>query len=274
MISWFKKKIKSKSGVNKIHAVSFPKSGRTWLQLMMAKIYSDLCERDINDVLNDSNPHYRNLKTGEFMPHLFFSHGWHNGRIGQGNYFPEAYYKKSKVFLLVMDPRDTVISHYYHSRWRDEDFEGTVSDFLRYPYHGKEPDTRQARFGIGPIINYMNAWITNRKLLSDIYIAYYEDFKDDVTCQLTLLCNYVGIAVDNAVIDTAVDYGSFENMRKLEEEETLDWHGMAKSKTGKGSKVRKGKIGGFKEELDQEDNLFLNNEINKKLNPFYERYIY
>lgn len=255
-----------------VNAVSFPKSGRSWIQLMVAKIYSELTDNPISTILNDEHPKYHNIFSGQKMPHVFFSHGHHNGKICQGGYFPKAYYQNKRVFLLVRDPRDVVVSHYYYEKWHYEAFSSNLSDFLRYPFQSVGWKSRKSRYGIRPIINYMNAWAANISLFKDIYVAHYEDFKEDVDNQLRILVDYIGINPGDDVLAEAIDYGSFDNMRKLEQTGSLDWHGLEGSEDERGLKVRKGIVGGSKEELNRSDIEFVNKEISDNLDSFFERY--
>lgn len=150
---------------NIVYFVSFPKSGRTWLQLMMARIYSDLTGHNVELFLGSDKDLLRN-KVKPY-PFLRVGHGYQNAGISQGDDFPQGYYTGKKVILMVRDPRDVVVSHYYHEKYHYNCFDGSISEFIRYKYDKNQPDSgkRKARFGIIPIINYMNAWQKNIHVL-------------------------------------------------------------------------------------------------------------
>ena len=38
-------------------------------------------------------------------------------------------------------------------------------------------------------------------------------------------------------------------------------------------RTRKGKVGGYKEELNHDDMIYINKELNDKLNPFFDYYL-
>ena len=77
-----------------------------------------------------------------------------------------------------------------------------------------------------------------------------------------------GVVAD-AALEEAVRYASFENMRKLEEG---DRYGMQGRGTGEGEdarKVRKGRVGGYREALSAEDVAYLDERIRATLSPVY-----
>lgn len=269
----YKNKINSKNK-NIVFFVSFPKSGRTWLHLILARIYSDLTGLDIKLLLNADDAMLKD-KVKPY-PYIKFSHGYKNSGISQGEVFPEHYYKDTKIILMVRDPRDVVVSHYYHEKYHFKSFEGTISEFIRYQYDVNKPDPgkRKARFGILPIINYMNAWQGNFHILEDYFMLTYEDMKKEPLLYLNELCQYLGLPVNNISLHDVIDYCSFKNMRKLEEASNLEWNGLEPSDSQQGFKTRKGKAGGFRDELSENDINYIEGLIKEKLDPAYSQYIY
>jgi len=251
---------------NVVYAVSFPKSGRSWLEFMIAKIYADLLHIPIEWFL-------KKKKTGgDNLPRILFGHGYKNTTIAQGKNFPITYYKNKKIFLLVRDPRDVVVSHYYNEKYRSKNFNGTISEFIRFPYFNERTKSIKARYGIKPIINYMNAWITNSNIFRNLFIAYYEDIRLDVYGQFKIILNYIGVKVPEHFIHSAIDYGQFDNMRRVELNGKVNWHGFSTSNDERSLKTRKGIVGGYQQELSPEDIDYINFEIEQNLDTFYHRY--
>lgn len=117
----------------------------------------------------------------------------------------------------------------------------------------------------------MNVWIEYKERFKQFEILFYEDFKTDVEKQLLKINNILNLNIKNSLIQKTIKYGSIENMRELQHSNKLNW--FALKGTGKGAKVRKGKTGGYKEELQQKDIDFLNDYIKQNLNPVFLRYI-
>jgi len=268
------KKISNNNSGNIVYFVSFPKSGRTWLRLMLAKIYSQITGVDFQLFLSPDKGLLKNQVKP--YPFLVFGHGYQNSGIAQGKDFPEDYYKGAKIILMVRDPRDVVVSHYYHEKYYYKCYDGTVSEFIRYKYDANKPDPgkRKARFGIMPIINYMNSWQKNSHILDSSFLLTYEDMKNDTLSNLNELCAYLELPVKKELLNDVIEYCHFSNMRKLEEKNELDWKALDSSDSIKGYKTRKGKAGGYIEELSNEDILYIEDLLFSKLNSAYSRYLY
>ncbi len=253
------------------HFVSFPKSGRTWIELMVAKAYSIKTGTDVSTIVNNKADF-----TDTNLSNYFFSHGHENNLICKGNYFPVKNYYNKKVILLVRDPRSVLVSMYYYMKYSFNAFGGDISEFIKYPYKSgtQEAIVSSSRFGIMPIINYMNAWKNNNKILKDFKVIYYEDFKKNTKKELTKLLRYVGLHFCSNEIDLILEYGSIDNMKKLESENTLKWHAFPNPQDNRGAKVREGNTTGFKKELSLDDLKYIEDMLENNLNNFYKRYKY
>lgn len=248
------------------YIISFPKSGQTWLTLMLIKIYSDLNRLDPKQL----------LKPEEMSKLPFeFDHGLYFNRLVREDYFPKLFYKKKKILFLVRDPRDVVVSYYYHSRYRLNFFHGRLNEFLHFPFNKVSFFRLTAPpFGIRPIINYLNNWLEASPSFNDFKVFYYEDFCKNPAEQLRLVCEYLGLEVSQEIISEAVSFAEFKNMRKMEKENSLNWIAFRGSGPKEGFRTRKGIVGGYKTELEINDIKFIDQEINKHLNPYFKRYKY
>lgn len=237
--------------MSKVYAVSFPKSGRTWLELMIAKLQSIISGRHILDYLNG-------------RPRIIFGHGINNHELCRG-IMPKCYRGKS-VLLLVRDPRDIVVSHYYYIKYNKKNFNDSLSDFIRWPVD----DTR---WGIEAAINYVNTWLESRHKLKSFHVVKYENLHKNIYLELINICNFLNLKADKSQIRKAVEYASFSNMRIIEIMGELPWHGLNhKNGESRELKTRQGKIGGWREELNEEDKVYINEHM-KRLHYFYGYHI-
>lgn len=253
-----------------LYFVSFPKSGRTWIELMTAHAASALSGLDIREFLG-KHPHtYSHQLSGQPLPYIAFSHGKDNFEICKAEGFPSEFYRDRRIVLLVRDPRDTIISNYYYQKWHHQLFDGTLTEFIHFPY--QTATDKGSRYGIAPIINYMNAWIENRALFKQIHIIQYEQMKKDTPSTLASYLAYVGFPMSQELLDEVIVYGHFDNMRKLEMSNELDWYGLGGADSDKGLKTRKGKSGSYHDEFTPDDLVFVNEYIQQHLNPYYDDY--
>ena len=268
---YFRQRIRQIKNKKIIYFISFPKVGRTWIELMFAKAYSELTGEIVEDIVNKKINFNKEKGSGEKIPMVLFGHGFLNSKICFGNFFPKKFYKKRHIIFLVRDPRDILISHFYHDKFNYNNFEKGLHDFIHFD-NQKAYNPKSERYGIKAIVNYFNAFIENKHLFKTFDVVYYEDLKQDVGSVMKELFLKTDLNIDEDLLKNIIAYGHIDNMRKLEQSNELNWYALQSS--GKASKVRKGKSGGYKEELTIEDIDFLNNYIKEHLNPYFNRYIY
>ena len=257
------KKYKLKSIISNIFSiyvsdyviVSFQKCGKTWLRMMLSKVLSE--KFNIKKIKLDLQ--YMTLfKKG--APNILISHG---GSIKDNNNINfQKIFKNKKIIFLVRDPRDIVVSLYHGSRTRDKTYDGgNISTFIG-----------DGNSGFSKIINFMNAWandLQNRNRDNYIIIKY-ENLKKDAARELRRIFNFMELDIEDHYLHEAVNYGSFDNMRKLEvQQEIKDYRMLPGNLNDPNSfRTRKGKIGSHKEELSIEDIGYINQEM-LNLNPFF-----
>ena len=250
-------------------ALSFPKSGRTWLEVMTAKAQSLASGLPVETFLagNLDVPGLR----GRGLPVIEFGHGPENRRITADADFPGEIYGGRRVALLVRDPRDVLVSYSHYERYRYKRFGGDPDDFARRRPTG-DP-AADARWGLQPILNWMNTWARRRDELGAFLLLRYEDIHLDAARALGSLLDFAGIEASPSVIRESVEYGRFENMRRLEQSDTLGWHGLAGADHANGFKTRRGEVGSHRDELTPETVAWIDHELAERLDPLYACYL-
>jgi hypothetical protein len=233
----------------KVAIVSFPKSGRTWLRMLIGRA---LCQRY-------GLPEARILETFELtrlaglLPTVFThdgtsnSEGRHLARLDR----TKAGYRGKKVLLLCRDPRDTAISCFFEATKRKRVYDGTLSEFLRDP-----------RYGIEKIVAFYESWEGARGVPEALLVVSYEELHADPGKVLRETLAFLGAGdVPERIVADAVDYGRFDNMRRLEQAGGVGAGTRMRpgdSADASSFKTRKGKVGGFAETLSPEDLAFVN----------------
>lgn len=242
------------------YVLSYPKSGRTWLRVLLAKSFALHFNIDRQIVFD---PDETAKLVGSRVPRLYFDHGESatntllNSRA-RGKLFSRYRYKK--VILLVRDPRDVLVSYWFHRTKRlGEQYE--LSDFIRH-----------SLWGIDRIIEFMNGWYNHMDLPASLLLVRYEDMQNDACKTLRSILQFLGLAnVSDAVYFEASEYASFNNMRRLSLNEFRNIE-ILKSKNVNDTetyKVRRGKVGGYVDYLSTEDIKYLNDKIKRDLNPYF-----
>lgn len=252
------------------HAVSFPKSGKTWTKFMVAKVLADRGGLRLTEVL-DRIGHQRGDPAAvlEGRPAPYFSHA--DSGIPQTARVPE-WMRGAVVHLLVRDPRDVIVSHYLNETYGFKRFGGTLSEFIRFDHRGVDARSPQARFGLGAILSFMNAFVEDRPMFARFSVATYEEFRRSPRASLADLCAFLDIPATPAQLDAAVEFGGFDNMRRLEDAGELKPYGLQGAEREEGRKVRAGRIGGYREQLTPEQSDYIEERIERELHPFFSTY--
>ena len=87
--------------------MSWGKSGRTWLRVMMSRVYQLKAGLDASELLD-----FDNLKASDpSLPAVFFTHNNYL-RNYTGNWESKSHFQGKRIVLLVRDPRDVAVSQY------------------------------------------------------------------------------------------------------------------------------------------------------------------
>ena len=199
--------------------VSFPKSGRTWLRKMLA---------DLNVYLHFSHAGSELLEHGE-LP---------------SDPNPEQMAGR-KVLFVLRDPRDVLVSYHKDLTLRHKAFDGDLSELARMP-----------GVGIDGIAQFNMSWI-NARCFQSLHVVHYEALHRDAAHELSEVCNFLGLHwVSKKRIAQIAGTSDFETMRKAEKSGKFArkypayWFEGARS--DRHPKVRRGKVGGFADEMSPE----------------------
>ena len=238
--------------------MSIPKSGRTWLRAFICAYF---CKRfGLEFTLRPER--YRQLG----IPRLIFSHDLFEHRTKgdlwdrlRGKYLvPRRELSRATIILLARDPRDCFVSLYLQITRRDphapsELRQKTVSEMLR-----------DERFGVLAIVNTMNAWIDEFSRRDNFTLIRYEALRASPAEHFRDLLAMLGeSAPDMAMFDEALEFSRFENMQKLEAAGAFDSKILHPGdvRDPESFKVRRGKVGGYREYLSVEDQQYAANAL-------------
>ena len=218
--------------------LSFPKSGRTWLRYFLGKYYSLLYSVPVNIFLHE--------EIHPKAPRILFSHDRSLLHLLKGR----------KLVILLRDPRDTIVSYYYQCTKRQPIFKGNISSFIKDPV-----------LGILPTIHFMNRLYEDSKNHKGTLVVYYEDFRKSPKTTFPKLLRFLDIPLKQKIVLEALAFSDFKNMHKMEKGGGFAAKQLQAIDKKKKStyKVRKGKIGGYKDELSKKDVTYLENCVRDHL---------
>jgi hypothetical protein len=218
-----------------VHLLSFPKCGRTWLRQMLGRALTqhfELGEIDPSDLRRLSRLHPQ-------IPTMYMHHDDDIFWKTPSELTPHrTWYRSKKVLLLVREPKDVIVSSYFQKAKRENAFTGTLSQFLQ-----------EEKGSYKTLIEYYNIWHRNAEVPNSFLCISYEQLHADTIKTLRRVLNFLGISdIQDAVIEEAVHYASFAQMRKREMA-----IGTPISSQGECLKTRKGKVGGNSDYLSPEE---------------------
>src|SRR5215467_7609037 len=243
--------------------LSVPKSGRTWLRAFLCAYF---CKRyGVEFTLRPDRYDQQRF------PRLIFSHDLFEHRTKgdrwdrfRGKYLiPRRELDRAKIILLARDPRDCFVSLYLQLTRRDPNAplklrQKSVSEMLN-----------DRRFGVRAIINAMNDWINEFSGRDTFSLVRYEALRASPSEHFRDLLAVLGESVpDDTIFQDALDFSRFDNMQKLEAAGAFDSNILHPGdvRDPESFKVRRGKVGGYREYLSLEDQKYAADAL-MKLDP-------
>lgn len=209
------------------HFVSYPKSGRTWVRYTLRLLEADQKFRFHHDGHEFNDGSRPSLDTDI------------QRRLSQ-------YSNVDRIVYMERDPRDVMVSLYHQVTGRFGDifqYEGTMSEFVRDPYFGAESLRR-----------FRDMWHEIARKRSVLAIRY-EDMKAAPESTISTILDYAEISRDAAWIEKSCQESEIDKMRAAEKGRMVQ-EGWLQPKNGY-TKVRKGRVGGHREEMEDRDIAYL-----------------
>lgn len=241
----------SRSLDSDLYVISYPKSGRTWLRTLIGRYLSLKYNLPENKILSTET-----ITSKSGLAKVSFTHD-ESGMKAQRPYAElsrdKQKYADKKIILMGRDIKDTLVSAYFQATKRRSVFKGTISEFIA---------TEQ--FGIHKILTFYDIWVQNRHAPKAFLFIRYEDLYRDSKEILIKVLKFIGENnIDEELLIQSIEYCSFENLKKFEAQNKFKNKVLKPTNTAdpESFKVRKGKIGGYKEYLSEEDEAFIDRTI-------------
>lgn len=219
-----------------VFIVSYPKSGTNWVGFFIASIISKtkpttaspLTLSNYRQYVPDINAEYfarRPLHQyqGVEDPRFFTVHAPYNSEL-------------KRVIYLVRDPRDVMVSYYFHHRRTVAGFNMPINEFV-INNHMWPCD-----WG-----SHVAGWLSNGNT-RNAYLIRYEDLHRDGYYWFEKIAAFCGCDVSEEEVRGAMEDASFTNMRLVEERWGV--HGSDGDKSIRF--MRQGRDGGWREELSED----------------------
>jgi len=257
--------LKKKLGKTPVHIVSFPKCGRSWLRLMIGdalfhqldtpkeqRVYRSERWNALHPavprvrVTHDDNPH---LKTPEEIA------------------TDKLEYRNRKVIFLARDPRDVIVSWFFHYQHRLEaDRKFPAPDDI-YDF------TFGERGGLASLVKFFNIWMENRHIPKQYMLLTYEALREDTYQRMQEVLSLMELNqfISESNLRTSIEHNAFDQLKKREMQREISdtkFGGVATDNQD-ALKVRRGKVGGFTDYFDPQQVDTINRYLRDNLRPEY-----
>ncbi len=230
--------------------VSIPNSGRTWVRIFLCAYF---CGR-FGYPFSLAPDEYGD----ERIPRLIYTHDLYEhgtktrwwDRLRSKYLIPRREIRRVRILLLARDPRDAFVSHFHEltrrtSETKEEVKKHSLGEMLRHPVHG-----------LRLMVRTMNAWMNEFEQRRNCTLLRYEDLHAAPAEQFRRLLKGVGeSAALQPHFEAAVQFSSFDNMKQMEVSRAFDRKLLQPGDVNdpESYKVRRGKVGGFREYFDPAD---------------------
>jgi hypothetical protein len=268
------RKLRGKQEYRKLQAadwvlMSWGKSGRTWFRVMLSRFYQLKFRLRQNALLEFDNLH----RSNRAVPRVLFSHNNYL-RDYLGDWSSLDHFRDKKLVLLARDPRDTAVSQYFQWKYRMRPHKKRLNG---YPAHGENLTVfdfvMDARAGLPRIIEFLNGWAPLLAHHPDILLIRYEDMRSDPQAVMQRVLEFTGTPGSEQEIAAAVEFAAYENMKKLEKARFFRASGArvkpADSSNPQSFKVRRAKVGGYRDDFDPAQLAQIDAMVEERLDPVF-----
>ena len=239
-----------------IFIIGYPKSGNTWLRTMISRAYQ----------VKYGLPQDLMLKTDELanadsrIPRFCVT----NGHLSYERVVRDAFADPTMaqrlagrpLVFLLRHPCDVAVSWYIQftkrvSPAKRELINASLANPVDHERISLWDFVTHREIGLACVIDFMNRWEPIVRRHDRHLILRYEALRQDPMQALHRVVDFTGLALGDREIGEAVNFGSFENLQKLERSGFFRQGGMSlrKVRDGKSFKVRRGKIQGYRDDF-------------------------
>lgn len=239
--------------------LSLGKSGRTWLRVMLhhalALEYGIPFDPIRLEPGESGAP--RIVYTHELATHLRDA-TLKNQLLGK-SILPRGLTDRKRMVILARDPRDVVISSYFHKTERSRKTDCSLEEFLHHP-----------RWGIEGLVMVLNRWRTRFGALPNCHWLSYEGLHRDPQGELLRLLASIGAAPAPAVVAEAVEAARFDRMKAAEAAGEFSDTRLRPGDPARPDsfKVRRGRVGGYRDDLGAASIAYVDAAV-ARLDPFF-----
>ncbi|WP_343520212.1 sulfotransferase domain-containing protein [Sphingomonas sp.] len=236
---------------------SYPKCGRTWYRFILASYLNDLRQQGQIDLTSMFGlvpnydldrvrgiPAFYRREAEVRLPLIAATHLTPHQLAADG----------CPVMFMVRNPHDVVVSSYFHLKHHKQSYAGEIEAFVR-----------DERHGLPSFVRYLNSWGDAMHWHPHQVVAYERLSAAPVEATIATL-EFLDLPVERELVERAVAAASFEKLRRMEQVQGVPGREYDRSNAD-ASRMRRGKVGGFRDYLDDASIRWIDDYCAEHLNP-------
>lgn len=250
--------------------VGFPRSGNTWTRFLVGKYLQLICDEK-KIVLQGEYDFWGRCPKNCLGVGVNHNHGgldWYSDGIADLRYENKiAPYLGKKIVFISRYPMDSMVSSWLFAQNIVNTYEEDLSSYLGDPVLGLERT-----------IAFNNLWAQYRTEFADqILLWRYEDLKSDTFSMMKKLIDFLEWPVKAGFVQEAIKFASFDNMKRIQTSQDFSNIKTRRTRLFKvgnpenpeAHHVRKGKVGGYRDYLSDEQVEQYEERIGKELDSWF-----
>jgi hypothetical protein len=256
--------------------IGHPKSGNTWLRTMLSRLYQVRHGLPASLIVTSDELARRNPA----IPRISATNGYYSyeGAVGEA-LAPDAAdspLRHKPIVFLARHPCDIAVSWFFQfTRRQSAHKQELINHFINHPIDRRTiamwDFVRHSDIGVPSLIDYLNAWERNVAHLPRAITIRYEDLRAEPRTTLPRIAALMGETFSDEEFEEAVAFGAFDNLKNLERQGFFRQGGLSLRNAAdpESFKVRRAKVGGFKDYFTKAQVAELEDLVRTRLSPAF-----
>lgn len=272
--SWLARLELAKAERTDLLVIGHPKSGNTWLRAMLSRVYQVRHGLPASVIVTSDELARRHPD----VPRISATNGVYSyeGAVGEklAAGAPDCPLRHKAIVMLARNPCDIAVSWYFQFTKRQSAHkQELINHAIEHPIDRHTISmwdfVRHSDIGLPFLIEYLNTWERNIRELENGLLMHYEDLRAHPADTLKQIISLIDQSVTTEEIAEAVRFGSFDNLKELESQGFFKQGGLMRRNPEDPNtfKVRRGKVGGYRDYFTPEQVAELEALMADRLSP-------
>lgn len=251
-----------------VSVIGHPKTGSTWMRIMLSRLYQRKFALPESVIPAVEECHRLDRRA----PLIYMAGYEHIKQVIDRATLDRRILEQKPIFI-ARHPCDLVVSLYFHilkhatrerklfNRWPLDLEDRSLFDFAM-----------SSDWGLSESIWFLNNCARYIEHMKDrCLLVRYEDMRLEPHETLGRIVSFIGTRCSSDEIDDVVAYGSFDNLRKMEQANTLNSYRLRPGNVDDPDsyKVRRGKVFGYRDYFSDGECRTLEDMVSDKLSPIF-----